>query len=507
LFFAFLSLTATAAIDETQLPPPAAAMVDFARDIKPILLNICYKCHAGERPKGHFLLTSREAALKGGTKGVDIISGQSAKSPLIHFVARMVPDMEMPPEGKGTSLTPEQIGLLRAWIDQGVVWAPGEPELELLASASLTAGFTTVNGNKEKFRELNWQREGWNRGLEEFELTQKNGDGSKVTSAGHILRDDYKVTLEASKNDLGFARFGWSQYRKYYDGSGGVNSLISSSPIELNTDLHKDIGKASAEVGLTLPNWPKFMLGYEQQWQEGTESTLEWGSVSEGTNIAKVYPAFKTVSERTHILKFDADYDVADWRFTDSFRGEWYKLSTTSWSDSGYTNGGSGMATTVVKENETHFQGANTVRVEKPVAKWWFASGGYLYSKFSGDASLNSSNLNAAYLSADPALPQWHTDPITLERESHVFSIASMFGPWEGLTLSLASQNEWTRQQGMGTQSGEIALPFMPYYFKFSGQTNSSDLDSSCSRSASANMRRRAAASRSSCGTRIPRAI
>jgi hypothetical protein len=324
LFFAFLSLTATAAIDETQLPPPAAAMVDFARDIKPILLNSCYKCHAGERPKGHFLLTSREAALKGGTKGVDIISGQSAKSPLIHFVARMVPDMEMPPEGKGTSLTPEQIGLLRAWIDQGVVWAPGEPKLELLASASLTAGFTTVNGNKEKFRELNWQREGWNRGLEEFELTQKNGDGSKVTSAGHILRDDYKVMLEASKNDLGFARFGWSQYRKYYDGSGGVNSLISSSPIELNTDLHKDIGKASAEVGLTLPNWPKFMLGYEQQWQEGTESTLEWGSVSEGTNIAKVYPAFKTVSERTHILKFDADYDVADWRFTDSFRGEWY---------------------------------------------------------------------------------------------------------------------------------------------------------------------------------------
>src|SRR5437016_14462494 len=109
-------VTIAAPINDSQLPPAATATIVFSRDIKPILENSCYKCHAGERPRAKFSLTSREAAVKGGRQGVDIIQGQSANSPLIHFVARIDPDTEMPPEGKGTPLTPEQVGLLRAWI-------------------------------------------------------------------------------------------------------------------------------------------------------------------------------------------------------------------------------------------------------------------------------------------------------------------------------------------------------------------------------------------------------
>src|ERR1035441_6745768 len=120
--------SSAAEIDESKLPPPAPVQIDFSRDIKPILTNNCYKCHSGEKPKSHYLLTSREAALKGGNEGVDIIPGQSAKSPLIHYVSQLVADMEMPPEGKGTPLTTEQIGLLRAWIDQGVAWEQTTPE-------------------------------------------------------------------------------------------------------------------------------------------------------------------------------------------------------------------------------------------------------------------------------------------------------------------------------------------------------------------------------------------
>src|SRR5689334_6156512 len=87
-----------AAVPEAQLPPPATITVDFGRDIKPILEQNCYKCHAGDRPRGRFRLTSREAALKGGSEGVDIIPHQSAKSPLIRYVARLDPEHEMPPE-------------------------------------------------------------------------------------------------------------------------------------------------------------------------------------------------------------------------------------------------------------------------------------------------------------------------------------------------------------------------------------------------------------------------
>ncbi|MCX6929769.1 MAG: hypothetical protein NT154_42130, partial [Verrucomicrobia bacterium] len=168
-------------INEGKLPPAAPVKIDFSRDIKPILANNCFKCHSGERPKSHFLLTTREAALKGGTEGVDILPGQSAKSPLIHYVSRLVPDMEMPPEGKGTPLTPEQVSLLRAWIDQGVTWEQTEPEKKTQVTVSPTVGWTSVSGNEKKFRELNWQREGWNGGGE-FELTDKPTPDSKITT-------------------------------------------------------------------------------------------------------------------------------------------------------------------------------------------------------------------------------------------------------------------------------------------------------------------------------------
>jgi hypothetical protein len=270
-----------AATDESKLPPPAKVQIDFSRDIQPILTNTCYRCHSGERPKSHFLLTSRETALKGGNEGVDILPGQSAKSPLIHYVSRLVPDLEMPPEGKGTPLTPEQIGLLRTWIDQGVAWEQTEPEKKTQITVSPTVGWTTVSGDQGKFRELYWQREGWNGGSE-FELTDKPTPDSKITAAGHVLLNDYKLTLSAEKNDVGFTRFGWSQFRKYFDDSGGYYPSFSPSIFDLDKDLYLDTGRAWADFGLTLPDWPRMVLGYEYQYRDGTESTTQWGPVSDG---------------------------------------------------------------------------------------------------------------------------------------------------------------------------------------------------------------------------------
>src|SRR6476469_631384 len=98
LFLAQLLKASGAEIDQSKLPPPATQQIDFIRDIEPILQTHCLKCHSDEKPKGHFRLTSRDAALAGGENGVDIIPGQSGKSPLIAYVARLDPDMAMPPE-------------------------------------------------------------------------------------------------------------------------------------------------------------------------------------------------------------------------------------------------------------------------------------------------------------------------------------------------------------------------------------------------------------------------
>jgi mono/diheme cytochrome c family protein len=118
---ALATSTIAAEVDVSKLPPPAARAVDFAQDIRPILETSCVKCHGPEKQKSGFRVDVKDLALKGGDNyAPNIHPGKSAESPLIHFVAGLDPDMLMP--SKGNPLTTEQIGLLRAWIDQGAVW-------------------------------------------------------------------------------------------------------------------------------------------------------------------------------------------------------------------------------------------------------------------------------------------------------------------------------------------------------------------------------------------------
>ena len=110
------------ASEATQLPPAADRPIDFARDVKPILQVSCVRCHARGRDRGGFSIETRERLLAGGDSGDAVVPGDSARSRLIALVAGLEPDVVMPQ--KGSRLTRDQIGVLRAWIDQGATWDP-----------------------------------------------------------------------------------------------------------------------------------------------------------------------------------------------------------------------------------------------------------------------------------------------------------------------------------------------------------------------------------------------
>lgn len=108
--------------DAGQLPPASKkSNVTYQADIKPMLEPACFKCHGEEKQKSGLRLDSAEAILKGAKREKVVVVGNSAKSELVKAVAHTSKDEDhyMPPKGKGDRLTPEQIGLIRAWIDQG----------------------------------------------------------------------------------------------------------------------------------------------------------------------------------------------------------------------------------------------------------------------------------------------------------------------------------------------------------------------------------------------------
>jgi mono/diheme cytochrome c family protein len=111
-------------VDLSKLPPASDKTgVTYATDIKPLFEKSCVKCHGAEKPKARLRLDSLEGTLKGGEDGKVVLPSDSANSILIHNVAHAGdPDGYMPPPKNRANigpLTKEQIGLLRAWIDQG----------------------------------------------------------------------------------------------------------------------------------------------------------------------------------------------------------------------------------------------------------------------------------------------------------------------------------------------------------------------------------------------------
>jgi hypothetical protein len=127
LALALSSFTATAEdkkLDVSKLPPASDKKgLTYENDIKPIFEKSCTKCHGADKQKSKLRLDSLAAVIKGGENGPDVVPGKVDKSPLVFAVAHVgdEDDFMPPPESKShvAPLKPEQVGLIRAWIEQG----------------------------------------------------------------------------------------------------------------------------------------------------------------------------------------------------------------------------------------------------------------------------------------------------------------------------------------------------------------------------------------------------
>src|SRR5947199_3669713 len=83
-----------------------------------ILQENCQACHNPQKHKGGLGLATRDLLLKGSENGPILQPGQSSKSKMIEVLAPTA-DPHMPPKGQ---LTPDEIEILKKWIDNGATW-------------------------------------------------------------------------------------------------------------------------------------------------------------------------------------------------------------------------------------------------------------------------------------------------------------------------------------------------------------------------------------------------
>ncbi len=106
-------------------PSNSLDIVDYNRDVRPILSDRCYACHGpdqGKRQAG-LRLDRREDALAALESGAwAVVPGKSNESGLIARITTEDDAQRMPPSAAGPPLKPREIDVLRRWIDQGAVW-------------------------------------------------------------------------------------------------------------------------------------------------------------------------------------------------------------------------------------------------------------------------------------------------------------------------------------------------------------------------------------------------
>jgi len=111
-----------------------AQTVDYTKQIAPLLDAYCIDCHSADDADGEFVSETFAALMKGGKEGVAIVPGKANDSMLVKFLegrsGRGGKNEFMPP-GKREKLKPEEIALIKAWIDAGAkgpLVAEGKPQ-------------------------------------------------------------------------------------------------------------------------------------------------------------------------------------------------------------------------------------------------------------------------------------------------------------------------------------------------------------------------------------------
>jgi len=126
--------------------------VDFEREILPIFRRNCLACHSATEAQSDLVLESPQTILKGGSEGPAVAASKGAESLLLKLAAKQKEPHMPPPDNdvKAKPLTPQELGLIKLWIDQGakgevqgaaaqIAWQPLPAGINPIYAVAITA--------------------------------------------------------------------------------------------------------------------------------------------------------------------------------------------------------------------------------------------------------------------------------------------------------------------------------------------------------------------------------
>jgi hypothetical protein len=202
--------------------------------------------------------------------------------------------------------------------------------------------YAFVEGDDEKFSAHHWMKENYAGGIEDFSAEAKLPDKITVEAEGHAIIDenDLGAHVRVEKEKFGFMDFEYEEFRKYYDGSGGVYHRFSTLGVnETDKELKLDIGHLKVATGIAFEKLPKIGFLYERHFKDGAKSRLTWTAVRVGAVTRNIGPSWQDIDEIVDTFAIQAEHQIAGFTLKGEQRWEFVRsemlreeksLSTTS---------------------------------------------------------------------------------------------------------------------------------------------------------------------------------
>ncbi len=324
--------------------------------------------------------------------------------------------------------------------------------------------YTAVDGDVEKYSAHHWKRDGYVGGIENFSLDEKLPDEISVFVEGHALIDENDMAgkIHVQKEKFGFVHFDYQEFRKYYDGTGGVYypfSVLQHN--ETDKVLQLDIGHFSIEAGLTPEELPDISFLYEREYKDGAKSHLTWTAVREGAITRNIGPSWQDIDEIVDVFAIKASHDVKGvtlngeqrWEFVRSeLSREEKNLSTT--------------ATAADKKIRVQNQAPETnwVTTTLGAEKWFWnekalASVGYRFAHLRNREVESIFEMNEQRVITNFANPKQVRDArADNDFDSHTWVVHSMMVPWTGFSVTTKLKAETLMRQGSSLYPQDTTL-------------------------------------------------
>jgi len=172
----------------------------------------------------------------------------------------------------------------------------------------LSTGALLTQGNANQATQGKQLNTGVFGGIEDLHYESLVAKKTTLTLDGHSIFDqnDYSVGAGLVRDDLGFVRVHFENFRTWDSGNGGYVPTDQLSYALPGDPLALDRGLMSLEMGLAKPDLPQITFKYSHNYRNGEESSTLWGPVHDPSySVYRPYPGINNINETSDTFQLD----------------------------------------------------------------------------------------------------------------------------------------------------------------------------------------------------------